>query len=306
MVISNAKVTVLAAALAATGAVLNSTNAPAVVAILSAVACQITLVRAIRKRYLNRHQTRFTNPALIATALALLLGSIPFDYFEYAQLRSQPPQNDLSAFNGKDVIFTAAATRVESTAAASKAAGTATASGTDCSAAPREIVLECHRLLFPQAQKLAGKTLLVLARSPNKLSNATSGIHSGDMQANAKVELLIHGRIYLPRKTVPAWDYDKRKKLAAAGIFCVCNADRKAENSGVALVRSSPIANSSIESLIGNYEKAMTSARAAIVDTHRQHLPPKLADLLSSIVLGNRAVSLSTETTHQSLSLIHI
>ncbi|HEY9733420.1 MAG TPA: ComEC/Rec2 family competence protein [Drouetiella sp.] len=294
MVISNAKVTVLAAALAATGAVLNSTDMPVSAAILCMVACQLALWRVFKVKIL----------------VALLLGSIPLLFFVYAQIRSQPPLHDLSGFAERDVIFTASADQ------------------TSCTLEKKEWVLKCHQLLFPQVQKLAGETLLI---RPHHTDEATASLHedqttttlatsdSGRQQLppqekstkngpRRQVELLIHGHIRVPAKPVPAWDYNRSKKLAADGIFSLCTPDRRAADGGVTVIGSSHASNSALDIFASRYEDAMNTARAMIVNTHRQHLPPKLADLLSSMVLGNRAVALSAETTDQfrNVGLSHI
>ncbi|CAN5736465.1 hypothetical protein BH10CYA1_BH10CYA1_34310 [soil metagenome] len=302
MVISNAKVTVLAAAFAAAGAILNSTDAPTIIPILWTVACLLGLFFVARKRIAALTLANQSNPSTSrrisaqAILIALILAMSTLGYFEYGQMRNKPASTDLVNFSGRDVIFIATANRA------------------DCRAATRELTLNCESLIFPKNQTLSGKTDLTFLAVPDELVKIYSATTSGE-----QVRLRIRGHVYQPRKDPPPWEYDKRKKLAALGIFSICYLDRKTADSpslfevakphnastlapGIALTpESSP-------NLSRNYEASMTYARNLIVNTHRKYLPPKLADLLSSMVLGNRAVALSAETTHtfRDVGLSHI
>lgn len=283
MVISNAKVTVLAAASAAFGAVLNTIDAPPCIAILWTVACLclVFLVTLSSKRFSRKDRC-----AYIAILTALVLAIISLTFFEYAQSKSNPASTDLANFSGQDVIFIATANRE------------------NFKDATRELTLNCESLMFPKRQKLTGKTDLCFATMP-ELINLNSIAQSSDL-----VKLRIRGHVQQPRKDPLPWEYDKRKKLAASGIFSVCYLDRHDKYSSIQLqgAQGNGAASESSGSALRYYEESMDSARSLIVNTHRKFLPPKLADLLSSMVLGNRAVALSPETTHtfRDVGLSHI
>lgn len=288
MVISNMKVTVLAAALAAVGAVTNSTECSPLVPIM-ATAAGLTAVLLLAfkvqsepgARQLTPEKRRATGRAI---AVGMALSCLPLASFLYAQYRNEPAVNDLSKFSGSDVIFFA------------------TASQDDLSKASRDLVLNCDSLMFPRTQKLTGKTLLVLPQNSNTIRKLCSQLDG----QQALLRLRIQGRVYMPRKNLAAWDYDKRKRLLMQGIFSICNVDSRSPDNGITLLPSRTAAEGG--NLDGQYNSAMTAARELMVSTHRRNLPTQLADLLSSMVLGNRAIALPSDITHKfrDVGLSHI
>jgi ComEC/Rec2-related protein len=282
-VISNAKLTVLAAVLAATGAILNSTGAPLIVAVL----CSVAFFAGLYYLSASKH--------LSSVLLMALLSCMPMAYFEYAQQRqSKPASNDLVNFAGREVIFIGTANRDE------------------CVASGRELTLCPNELVFPKKQLLSGKTLLTL-RNPQV---ALAQVSNSDSKL---IHLRIRGSIYAPRVNPQPWEYDKRKKLAAAGICSICYLGRNDPSSpAIQIIGGAPEQPTKAnqhesllvpcELLAAQYENLMTSGRRLIVETHRKYLPTKLADLLSSMVLGNRAVQLKEEMTYKfrDVGLSHI
>lgn len=292
MVFSNAKLTVLAAALAAAGATLHTVEAPPIAVALLMVTCLIGFIYQFKRRPDEISATAPAHSLLLRRAsVALLLSLIPCTIYYYAALRSSPASNDIAKYSGQDVIFNATAKR------------------NACATANRELVVVCRLLLFPKLQQLSGKTLLRFKDLPTELAE-------GAKKDDSEINLQIRGHILAPRKNVPAWDYDRSKNLLAQGIYSTCSADKQCENEGVSVIKPDALKRSSnssnfanqLTALASDYEASMSTARASIVETHRKFLPAKLADLLSSIVLGNRAVSLSPDTTHQfrDVGLSHI
>lgn len=286
MVISNAKVTVLAAAGAALGAILNTIEAPHWTAALWTVA-SLGLVFFVAFSSGKLSSWRNARVACKANLVASMLSLSTLAFFAYAHTKNSPASTDLVNFSGKDVIFIA------------------TADKDDCKAATRELTLNCESLLFPKRQKLTGKTDLTFAVVPEELVRLSAASTSSD-----PVRIRVRGRVYQPRKDPQPWEYDKRKKLAALGIFSLCYLGRDDANS-LALAEFEQGDSQPPESTANyshRYEESMSFARDLIVNTHRKNLPPKLADLLSSMVLGNRAVALSAETTHtfRDVGLSHI
>ncbi|MBI2809557.1 MAG: ComEC/Rec2 family competence protein [Candidatus Melainabacteria bacterium] len=240
MLISNAKVTVLAAALAAAGAILNSTDAPPIIAILWTVACLIGVCRLTVKRKIATNHTFSSNTPItpitpvtpsspitpstpstpstqrtspIAVATALLLAVSTLGYFEYAQIRKTPKPNDLAKFSGQDVIFIATTNRQ------------------DCREATRELTLNCETLLFPEMHPLSGKTDLAFPKPPEQLAKIGSATNLPE-----QVRLRIRGHVYQPRINPQPWEYDKQKKLAALGIYSICNLERQESTQAKALM----------------------------------------------------------------------
>lgn len=312
MVISNAKVTVLAAAGAALGAILNTIEAPPWIAILWTVAALGAIYfLSLRKGSLNpkinfqaSYQTNtLTNfqttkrSAYRGVLTASILAASTLVLFEYAQNKINPASTDLINFTGRDVIFIASADR------------------DDCMAATHELSLNCETLLFPKNQKLSGKTDLTFFKLPKEFAKIDT-----DQSSSKQVKLRIRGHVREPRKNPPAWEYDKRRKLEAKGIFSICNLEQDSSASPALMMlaeettarsksKSAPSAKlDSFDGLVTRYESLMTVARHRIVETHRSVLPLKLADLLSSMVLGNRAVAVSEEMTHKfrDVGLSHI
>jgi ComEC/Rec2-related protein len=290
MVISNAKLTVLAAVLAAVGAILNSANAHPIVAILFSVACFASLFHLSNASNRQRQNLR-------GLLLIFVLSSFPLAYFEYAQLRqNKPAPNDLLNFAGREVIFTCTANLQEAVGA-------------------RELTLNADELEFPKKQTLSGKTQLTLRRP----QDAVDLSHLPPKLATS-VKLRVRGYIAAPRTNMQPWEYDKRKRLASAGIYSICYLGRRDAKSPaieeIADHLQTPAGSDSdsrtltgrFTSLANNYDLLMTNARSLIVETHRKYLPPKLADLLSSMVLGNRAVALKEEMTYKfrDVGLSHI
>lgn len=306
MVLSNMKVTVLAAALAAFGAVASSTESSPFIAVMATVGGLImvlVLAFKLRSEESAAHQLTLPSPATSkanaaskasaiarietvvrttaggqAIAVGMIVASLPLASFLYAQHLKEPAANDLSRFSGSDVIFIA------------------TTSTEDLCKTSRELILNCDSLLFPRTQKLTGKTLLVLPQHSDTLKNLCSQVS----QKHPLLQLRIQGHVCVPRKQVPVWDYDKRKRLALQGIFSTCSADSIACAPGQISAERSEIRR--------QYDAAMSAARELMVSTHRRYLPPQLADLLSSMVLGNRAVALPPEITHKfrDVGLSHI
>ncbi|MBS1954470.1 MAG: ComEC/Rec2 family competence protein [Cyanobacteria bacterium SZAS-4] len=290
MVISNAKVTVLAAALAAAGAILNSTDLPPFIAILWTVAC---LIGALQFTIQAKVKTKVETKLGVSACTALLLSVSTLGYYQYAQIRKAPTPNDLVEYTGHDVIFIATVNR------------------DDCREATRDLTLHCETLLFPRTHPLSGKTQLTFPTPTDLLIEM-----GGNTNLPEQVHLRVRGHIYQPRKNPPPWEYDKRKKLAAQGIHSICNLERSdtavlvlttKPDSFKTLSQPSPTLDA-FDGIIARYEALMTSARHRIVETHRSVLPPKLADLLSSMVLGNRAVAVSEEMTRKfrDVGLSHI
>ncbi len=318
MVISNAKVTVLAAAGAALGAILNTIAAPPWMAILWTVAALgAVYFLALRHGSFNS-KTSFqtsmqmsTKTAYRGVLTASILAVSTLAVFEYAQTKTNPTSTDLVNFTGREVIFIATAER------------------DDCKTATRELSLNCETLLFPKNQKLSGKTTLTFLKLPKEFAQIDT-----DSSSSKLVKLRVRGHVREPRKDPPPWEYDKRKKLAARGIYSICNLERDSSASPALMfaerttqpgsfdglaptstklnsqdgLATTPTKLDSFGGLVARYESLMTLARHQIVEAHRSVLPAKLADLLSSMVLGNRAVAVSEEMTHKfrEVGLSHI
>ncbi|HEY9676740.1 MAG TPA: ComEC/Rec2 family competence protein [Drouetiella sp.] len=289
LVLSNARLTVLVAALAAVGSVLDTANASLLIVVSLTVAIFALLL------CICRASKQF---GLRSLGVIFLLSSLPAAFFFYAHSRHiRPPDSDLSTFRGKFVVYLAFAR-----------AG-------DLRNSNHDITLEPVRLEFPSSKILTGKTRLSLRHAGIPPVGEASCEESDDSQ----VVIRVRGYVAAPRTDVKPWEFDKAKWLAKDGVFSICypSKDRagkppalsivtETENTCLLATQSQNVGTET--AFLTWYESRMQSARQQIVLTHRRFLPSKLADLFSSMVLGNRAIALPSEITYKfrDVGLSHI
>lgn len=318
IVISNSRLTVLVAAMAAAGAVISGANASPLVAITVVV---LLLGAFIHISITANRQLTWKNFLLSA-----ILASVPLVYFLYAQNSvHKPDASDLIHFAGRQVEFIAEAETKQ------------------LAEFPKQISLSAEQLEYPKRQQLSGKTVLFLRDSKIILQPILDAA-----QGREQLKLKIRAYVTQPNQHPKPWEFDQHKYLAQSGIYSTCclakafpdrpvlqlaqsssmvpqlaqdmfvqtltRAQMLTPAQGLTPARALTPAQwlafaQTLPALITHwYDTQMILARQQIVETHRQYLPAKLADLLSSMVLGNRAIALPQEITYKfrDVGLSHI
>jgi ComEC/Rec2-related protein len=159
---------------------------------------------------------------------------------------------------------------------------------------PDQIILATTKMIFPDRRNLDGKTLL-------RVKNSKTQLQVGQF-IRAKVKV-----VEIPAAMEP-WQFDTKKHLAKKNIFCSCN------TSSLQIVPRT--SGSSFPNQIENalrhdclmIDAKAQHAREIMVEAHRKNIGKSEGDLLSSMVLGDRAVSLddSIVRTFRDVGLSHI
>lgn len=191
--------------------------------------------------------------------LAIALALVPLAAWSYAGLRApRPGPGDLSrAIGARACVFQAEVLRV----LPSSAAGSTT------------VLVAPHAVLFPGRHASSGLALLTIVGAGPPLA--------GGEHIEVKASLRSPEPRYYP------WQFDLRAYLQRRGIFCLARADR----SQVKLLSCHPDRVRRKSS--GSWLVAMIEqARARLIAHHRRYAGELEGDLLSAMVLGDRAVEL--------------
>jgi ComEC/Rec2-related protein len=150
-------------------------------------------------------------------------------------------------------------------------------------------VIECQKetpaqkvLVQPQSDAVfAGNCCLVEMRK-----KPLPDIQPGDV-------LAVQGRLDLPRHAFYPWQFDYSQYLRYRGVAYICRA-----------VSVKVIQRGALFSLL----KSLEGARAKLIAIHEKIMGPEMTQLLVSIVLGDRAVSIAQETqdTFREVGLSHV
>lgn len=209
---------------------------------------------------------------------ALLLLLLPVVGWSYCCLRQPRPDSaDLSNYAfGRGVIFTAEVAAVLT------------------SVDPRRTraVLSCRRMEFPDQRMLSGKTLVTISGSAPPISK-------GD-------ELKLAASVRVPKSAVFPWDFDYASYLKRQGVFSLCSA----RSQTVKVIRAAGVCSDKMDyrQIEQRLDKLLSELRARVVGAHRKFLGAPAGELLSSFVLGDRAVKLSDELVEKFrvLGLSHV
>ncbi len=182
----------------------------------------------------------------------------PVVFFAYAQFRTpHPSTHDLSCYAGRHVIFRA------------QLLSELTDLGNGCWRA----VVAPYELIFPDTHRLMGKAQLVLDQQP---STKSPDLKLGDyLEARVLVKL--------PQRQEQPWQFDLRAYLQKQSIFCtatVYGAEFRKFESG----------RMSSDFLITG-QQTVDLIRSKIVQAHTANLGDKAGTLLSSMVLGDKTVT---------------
>ena len=339
-VISNAKLTVLAAVLAAAGALLSTGGCNIFIAASLSVASLMALIFCANAKDLN----------MPGGGCLFVVASVPLFFFVYAQARQHKPvESDLSQYAGREVIFTAKICRCDNDAAKTNSAASSMTprwdpartdssmtplldpNRTDSSMAPSSVVGSANVSRFtPDAQDV--KDIQTHPRhdvilEPQELLFRRDAL----LQAKRSFVSISHYQLK-PIETyfcLSALLFKLRTNRSIHGITIALNNSQRKMSTAFAIqgepatklsLRYKSCADSSksqarstswadaFNVLEYQYEQSMVAARSTIVDAHRKCLPVDLADLLSSMVLGNRAVTLPETMTSKfrDLGLSHV
>lgn len=187
----------------------------------------------------------------------MLVAVVPILFFVYAQFRVfRPTTHDLSYQAGRHVIFRA---RLISELS-------------DLGNGRWRAVIAPYELIFPNSGRLIGKANLVLQQQP---TNKSPDLLLGD---NIEARALVN----FPQKQQQPWQFDLAAYLQKQSIFCsatVFGAElRKLEGR-----------NSSDLLLVG--QRTIDVIRNKIVQAHAANLGDRAGTLLSSMVLGDKTVT---------------
>lgn len=210
-----------------------------------------------------------------AALLLLILPAVGWSYCCWRQPR--PDSADLSKYVfGRGVIFTAEVAAVLT------------------SADPRRTraVLNCRQMEFPDRKTLSGKTLVTISGSAPPISK-------GD-------ELKLAASVRSPKSAVFPWDFDYASYLKRQGVFSLCSA----RSQSVKVIRAAGVCSEKMDCRLieQRLDKLLAEIRARVVGAHRSFLGAPAGELLSSFVLGDRAVKLADELVEKFrvLGLSHV
>jgi len=211
---------------------------------------------------------------LIIILVYALIAAIPLLFYWRAnQCQPTASANDLAQFVGREVMFNAEICQDE--------------------LVHGHLVVKPQMLLFPRKVPLSGKSVLMFPTPPEINQN------TGSVQVSAFVRS--------PESPSSAWEFDQKRYLAQQDIYCLCF--RAHLSTGAAnVVAITPSAQDGLLTLWKSFYSVMKLARERMVTIHRLHLGQEYGDLLSSIVLGNKAVSLPSATTkrYRDVGLSHL
>jgi competence protein ComEC len=200
-------------------------------------------------------------PAAVARLkhLAVVMAVVPLAAWSYAGLRAPcPGPGDLSRTIGaRACVFRAQVLRQLPSSAASSIT----------------VLVAPHEVLFPRRHAASGLALLTVVGAGPPLAG---GEH-----------IEVRASLRSPEPRHYPWQFDSRTYLQRRGIFCLARADR----SQVKLLSCDPghaRGKSPDFWLVGMVEQA----RARLISHHRRYAGELEGDLLSAMVLGDRAVEL--------------
>lgn len=300
--VSCARLTVATAVLAAAGVALAYANLSVLLTAVPAAA--ILIVSIVRIGHIDRSPDSISlnNQGWFLIAA---LCCVPLFYFCYAKMRMPtPPPDDLSLYTGRPVVFTASVKAVQKLGIANV-----------------QMVLAADHMLFPARRALQGKTVLAL--------------HDLDIRRYLKSdpavgqEVMVTAYVEAARKSEHPWEFDQRARLLRQSIFCVCRLlpDRDRENdlrmgdrpAPLSIVEDNRYKGPPSDNLFRTLEDTWlhlceycdtfaTASRTRLVSAHRSFLGAGNGDLLSSMVLGDRAVNLDQQVVSQfrDVGLSHI
>jgi ComEC/Rec2-related protein len=247
--------------LAALGAALAITEIPAPWLI---VPCVIAFV-------IGRSEKRETYQVILLTTFLVL---VPICFYAYTLYRlPHPEQNDLSNWaQQKHVTFQARITQI-----------------IDEKTTTQAIVI-CERLVVPYTHPLCGKTLVT--------------IYGGTFTPTVGDSIIVEGKPRLPRENKYPWEIDEKAWLAKQNIFSRVTATHVQKQ-----ITSDPLpTQQSISISISpsqtpgspdSFGKLIDKMRSRVVAEHKRLAGEQEGSLLSSIVLGERAVQLPKEITKE-------
>ncbi len=205
----------------------------------------------------------------------VLVTLVPIAFLVYAQFRAPRPTNrDLSLYCGRRVIFR----------------GQVISELADLGNGRRRALIAPYELIFPVSRKLQGKAQLVLQEQPG---TGAEQLEIGDpIEAKAFIKA--------PQRQEQPWQFDLATYLKKQSIFCIVfvrGTEWKKIGTRQALFDPTEIdlAQAATSHLPGNLflagQRCIDITRKKIVQAHTDNLGERAGTLLSSMVLGDKTVT---------------
>jgi competence protein ComEC len=145
------------------------------------------------------------------------------------------------------------------------------------------VVINCRQMIFPDRKNLSGKTVATI-------SGAVPAIQAGD-------QLQLTASVRLPEAAHFPWDFNYARYLQRQGVFSLCTSNSDSVNKIDTASALGPAQGGYLIEL--SLKRWLEQLRRRVVETHRACLGLPAGDLLSSFVLGDRAVRLTGELSER-------
>ncbi|HEY9715268.1 MAG TPA: ComEC/Rec2 family competence protein, partial [Chroococcales cyanobacterium] len=265
--ISWAKLTVAVSVLAGAGVAMQLSNCSPLLALLLPIVLLAALV--LFDIFGSGERLRLSARGWAVACLAISV--LPGMYFYTGCRLPAPAFNDLAAFTGRTVFFSARILSLRQLA-------------TD----RWQLLLAPAEMHFPRRRQLSGKTVMTVS------AGQLAPLLNPDAAAGRTIT--VRGLVSAPAQSKNAWEFDQCEFLKRSGVFSVVRLLPASAHDGAGASVPALTLKSAEQPESGylwcNFEKLAVAARVDLVAHHRQYLGERLGDLLSSIVLGDKAVTM--------------